>query len=417
MRRPRLLFALLALVLIAAIAPPSRAAAGEGPSFRRGINLSHLFVFPQPGWPPFRGVMAQVSDAELARLSSLGLDFIRLPIDPTPFIDASGEQRRALTDDIVAFVRRARAAGLSVMISGYTIDGDRSWRPERPAVQGSQDFEDYARWLEMVSVALAAAVPKGVAVELMNEPQAACVATATTDWASYQSRLHARLRALVDLPIVLTGGCWSRIDGLLRLALIPDDPNTLFDVHYYAPFTYTHQGATWATPILAYVGGLRFPPQESRRDEAVAAVAALIAERHRGSPAEAERLRAEAMREVDAYIASGFGPAGIAEDFVGLARWARRHGIAPHRILIGEFGAIRHRFAAHAPSRAHYLAEVRLAAERHGFGWAMWEYFASFGLLEDDAARLPVPAILDALGLGGPMPREPLTSPRRRERP
>src|SRR3546814_20509250 len=58
----------------------------------------------------------------------------------------------------------------------------------------------------------------------------------------------AAIRATNPTRAVVIGGeNWSGIDSLATLDL-PDDPNVYPTFHYYAPFDFTHQGATWVDP-------------------------------------------------------------------------------------------------------------------------------------------------------------------------
>ena len=42
---------------------------------------------------------------------------------------------------------------------------------------------------------------------------------------------------------------WNSINSLNTLE-IPNDENLIITVHYYSPFEFTHQGASWVTEIL-----------------------------------------------------------------------------------------------------------------------------------------------------------------------
>ncbi len=402
--RAPILAAALAIGLLATPGAPQ--AAGKADGFERGINVSSVFTYPEDaGWPPFRGPRAQFEDEEFDRLAEVGFDFIRLPVDPSPFDHVRSDRRAELFEDVARFVARANGAGLAVIVSGHPTHSDTAWLPEHDGEPGRASFEDYAVWLEDLTKAVNAVAPdRGAAIGLMNEPQSVCVIEDGTDWAEFQMVLHKRVRALTDLPIVLTGGCWSTIRGLEQLAEYPDDPDTLFDVHYYLPFAYTHQGATWATPILAHVGGLRFPPHRTDPAEVDSAVTALLESRHDGTAEEARAIRRDAQAEIDRYLAEAGWPGQIAEDFARLSQWADDRGIARERILLGEFGAIRppEETEADRKSRADYLRAVRRAAEVEGFGWAMWEYLSPFGLVETDPSRVLMPDVLEALGLQRP---------------
>ena len=72
--------------------------------------------------------------------------------------------------------------------------------------------------------------------------------------------------------------------------------------------------------------------------------------------------------------------------FARVAAWAREK--APgHEIHIGEFGVY---VAADAGSKRRYVAAIRAAAERDGFGWAVWDYNDSFGVRDRRGRPTPI---------------------------
>ena len=78
-----------------AIARPTRFA------FRRGVNLWPWFSltreFPAPredyAWPPFQDQRPVPRTSDLVRLRAAGFDFVRIPVDPGPFMAAPARQR------------------------------------------------------------------------------------------------------------------------------------------------------------------------------------------------------------------------------------------------------------------------------------------------------------------------------------
>jgi len=48
-------------------------------------------------------------------------------------------------------------------------------------------------------------------------------------------------------PVLVGPPFWNNINALPSLVL-PDDPNLIVSVHFYEPFAFTHQGATWVDP-------------------------------------------------------------------------------------------------------------------------------------------------------------------------
>jgi endoglucanase len=54
-------------------------------------------------------------------------------------------------------------------------------------------------------------------------------------------------------PVIIGGENWSGIDSLATLEL-PDDAQVYPTFHYYEPFAFTHQGASWVAPNVPPVG-------------------------------------------------------------------------------------------------------------------------------------------------------------------
>lgn len=375
--------------------------------FRRGINITHLASYPKwDRWPAFVDAKAHVSDEELRRLVALGLDFVRLPVDPQVWLDADPARQAALDLRLRELTQRLVTAGLDVMLCGFARHSAARWRPtEILADARGPAFAAYLGFLGQLA-RIAADHGERVALEPMNEPQVDLVARAGLDWSEAQPLIHARLRAMAPrLTLVATGASWSQIRGVTALPAARLDGPTLFDVHYYDPFTFTHQGATWATPVLAYVNSVAFPARLTQLSQVGTAIDALLAARGRGLAAgEAARLRAEALTRVRGYVEAGIDEASIERDFHGLALWADRQGIARERVIIGEFGALRplgEAGLADTRSRGRWLAAVRATAEARGFGWAMWEYYSGFGLVGDDTTRALDATAVAALGLAG----------------
>lgn len=65
---------------------------------------------------------------------------------------------------------------------------------------------------------------------------------------------------------------------------------------------------------------------------------------------------------------------------------------------MGEFGVYDRE--APADARLAWVRSVREACDSHRWGWAMWDYSPSFGLLPQSGARIMAPDMLRALGVG-----------------
>jgi endoglucanase len=373
------------------------------PTLRRGINIGDYLAYPSgEPWPIFRGPRTSTTDDELRRLKAAGFDFVRLAVEPSPMLDRSPAEIQQIEARLTSFVKRITATGMRVMISGWARhESTPRWRA--PDIVASTESESYRRYLSFLKrvIVLLKDVPQDQWVlQPMNEPQAVCKRTDGPDWTVIQQDVYRQLRAFAPtLTLVITPGCWSKIEALEHLDMSGYDGRTLVDVHYYDPWEFTHQSATWTADWIKHLAGLSFPPSRTNAQAATDASARLFVKREGvGGPAAFK----ETLRRIDGYVKENFGPERIVSDFAKLRAWADKHGVGPGRIIIGEFGAYRQPAEAKAPddgSRGRWLETVRTTAERQGFGWALFAYHSDFGLIADEDKATWDPTIPPALGL------------------
>lgn len=405
--------ALLAGSLAAAAvgALPARGAT-EPLGLRRGIALWPWFSltteFPAPrtdyAWPPFQSGRPVPSQADLHRLAALGFDFARLPLDPGPFVAFTGAKRSELFAQLSAAIDAVLATGMHVLVNVQANAATHHYTPD--AFYGSDRASLFPAYRDLIVELARLCAGKGadrLALEPVNEPPQTCGARA---WNRVQSGLLTAARtAAPSLTLVATGACGSLVDGLTALdpASLQRFAPLLYTFHFYEPYLFSHQGATWLTeePFYRWLNAVPWPGARGSLPETLAAVRASM-EADRAIP-QAEKTRDLAVIEAKLrdYFAAEPGPAYIAEAMAPVLTWADLYGIPSRTVLMGEFGALRTdaRFtAARAPDRAAYIRDVRAAAEQAGFAWSFWNLFDGLGLMDD--AHVVDPALVAALGLG-----------------
>jgi hypothetical protein len=401
---------LAVLLAFAALTLPAGAATF---SMKRGLNLDQwvtwpaedkwgerLAILPYPEWRKF------LDEDDLKALKDAGLDFLRMPVDPSPFLS---DRTAALRDDLYASVldsaRMINRAGLKVVVDLHLIPagGNRkigmSEVMRDPAV-----FDAYAELVRKMARTLAKEDPGQVALELMNEPIVDCDANGTNLWPDRQKELFAAARASATrLTLILTGGCYSNAASLAKVdpKAIPDD-NILWTFHSYDPFLLTHQGATWAGDFIRYVTGLPYPLTAVPKAQLDMTLDTIR-----------DRIRAEVpwarqsgmLAYLDEQVAAMDSPEKLAAvmdaPFSTVNAWAKANGVKPQDITLGEFGMIRKEygngFVMPAAYRAAYVRDMIARAEAHGFSWSVWSYGGAFGIVDAFDGEKAEPDVMDMI--------------------
>lgn len=384
-------------------------------ALRRGINLWPWFSLtrehPAPrtdyDWPPFQLDRQVPTLRDLAQLRRAGFDFVRIPVDPGPIVAAAPRERGLLLDQVMAAVALALGQDFTVVLNLHANAATHHWTPAY--LFGSEAAPGFPAYLALIGELARRLVrlgPDRVALEPVNEPFQACGAA---EWERVQKRMLGAARAVAPaLTLVATGACGSMIAGLEPLkakALAAFEP-LLFTFHFYEPYLFSHQGAKWMSePFYPALNAVPWPASRGSLEATLAAVRSRMVAL--GQPASGRG--ATTYRETERVLKEYFDARPDRPFIEGYLRqvraWAQREGVAPGRILMGEFGAVRTGagIAASAPAdRARYVRDVRVSAEAQGFPWAFWNLFDSLGLLVDDVSRQLDPAMIEALGLRMP---------------
>lgn len=396
----------------AAIALPAHAGASEPPvALRRGVNLWPWFSltreYPAPridyGWPPYQFQRPVPTPHDLARLRASGLDFVRLPVDPGPFIAGTAAQRTELMAQLRAAIASVLEARLALVLNIQANSATHHWNPTR--FYGGRDapgLPAYRGFIADCAALLSGFDSARVALEPVNEPPQGC---GDGSWTEIQLGLlnAARSRA-PRLTLIATGSCGSMVSGLEAL-----DPKPLaglapllFTFHFYEPYLFSHQGAPWMQePVYRALNAVPWPAREGSLDKTLAAVRLRMAQDKETPAAQKRAAYAETERVLKVYFDADPARPFIDRYLGSVKAWGTRHGIPAAQILMGEFGALRsdaRYVASGAADRARYIRDVRSSAEAFGFPWAFWNAFDGMGMIEDDSRAFD-PAIVNALGL------------------
>jgi endoglucanase len=300
----------------------------------RGVNLGNALEAPK------EGAWGMTLRAEFFKtIKDAGFDSVRLPVKWS----AHAQAGPPYTIDPEFFARvdwaidQALKNDLNIVVNVHHYD-ELTADPDRhlPRLVGLWE-QIAARYKDR---------PAGVYFELLNEPHDKLN---EARWNAAIPQVMAAVRKTNPTrPVIVGPGQWNAIRAIDKLELPKDDRNLIVTVHFYDPFEFTHQGASWAKGSEKWVG-----------------------RKWTGTDAEKEAIR---------------------KRFEQAAAWGKKHA---RPIFLGEFGAYQ---VADMDSRARWTRFVVEEAERLGFSWAYWEFGAGFGAYDREAGKWREPLRAALLG-------------------
>ncbi len=402
-------------LILAMMASLAMAMPCQGASFtmKRGLNLDPWTTWiGEERWSdpaailPFPEWRKSLGEAGLKALKEAGFDFLRMPVDPSPFLsDKTVALRGELYASVLESVRLINRAGLKVVVDLHlTPSGGNGTTGMGEVMAEPELFDRYVAFVRSMARTLSGEAPTRVALEPMNEPVADCGGDGKDLWPQRLGKLFAAARSSApELTLVLSGACYSSGEALAKIEPdeIPDD-NVIWTFHSYRPFLLTHQGATWAGDFIRYVAGLPYPLTAISRAELEAAIREI-----RGRiEAEAPPARRPGLIAYLDEQAAGIDTeeklrAEMEVPFRTVAAWAEANRIRPENILLGEFGMIRQEYgnphAVPAKYRAAYIRDMIGLAEERGFSWSIWGYGGAFGIVDAFDGNKAEPGVLEMI--------------------
>jgi len=309
-----------------------------------------------------------ITEADIGRIASWGLDHVRLPFDWSLLADEArpGSYSEEGFSRIDGCLRWCAAAGLALVLDlhhapGQTYDLQRA---ENPLITEHANRERFlALWEEI------ARRYRGVGAELRFDILNEMVDPTGYGWNPLATEAIRRIRAVDPRRVLICGGNLYNSVHTLRELVPPDDPGVLCAFHFYEPTLFTHQRAYWADQTLRMAQTLEYPGSFPW-------LKAFLD----GNPRLARDYAALAWERNDAdYMRFLLGDAVKYKEATG------------RPLYCGEFGVID---AAPPASAERWTADLIGRLEERGIGWCLWTYKAlDFGIM-DAAGGIARPGLL-----------------------
>jgi hypothetical protein len=345
-----LLLTLLTLLLAApAFAQSDGVSQSRFDRLMKGVSITRWFWYPEGVIPDDNHYQNYVSDAHLAEIRAAGFQHIRLPIEPADLINM--ENPSDLDRRLIGFLDRAiarmNAADLAVIVDPHVWEETLA----NAVITDPASTDAYVRMWSTLAAHLSTTNPEMVFLEVMNEPQ-----VSDDSWLPIQGRIVEAMRASAPNHTIIVGGPhWNSIQGLVMLQPLPD-PNIIYNFHFYEPFVFTHQGATWSGDM----GVLRGIPYPSN---------------HWNGCGNLPYYGDVMNGAVEDYCWTNPWDATVIDSAIREAYdWAQQYGV---RLTVNEFGVMP---TAPFHARMAWFRDVRASFENYGIGWSLWGYDDAFGL-------------------------------------
>lgn len=318
---------------------------GECP-FKKGVALDDWF-----GLGDSYVSTATYTAQDFANIKSLGFDAVRLPLPITHFI--GGGSSYTLSSKF--FTVLDYAMDLAEANDLFLILDVHSWTgtPEFTA----SDVTILTKVWQQIAAHCAGRSHR-IVYELLNEPRGSYL---LANWYTVQTNLIGVVRALDPYHSIMVCGT---VDSIDELANIPsyEDPNLIYNFHFYTPHLFTHQGADWDYDGMDRIDGeVPFPYNPSTMPSCPDGAAAGLVEYFSNYPTQGTL----------SYLT---GRIDAVESF------ATSRGVP---VCCGEFGALN---TISNANRCNWYKRVCDAFEAAGISWISWQYrnpsntLLSFGL-------------------------------------
>ena len=352
-----LLLCILVCGSTAAQTDAARRAAGMG----IGMNLSYLDNFWLGTREKHYSDFAKPSETAkrekmLADIAKAGFKTVRIPICFGAWASLQSPYHWENTEGLENadhFVQWARQNNLNAIIDLHHTEFDGK-------VDGAASTERIVWLWKQIAERYKSTDPEHVFFEIRNEPHD----IKPEDWRSQAEEIIKAIRS-VDTKHTLIVGFhdWNSRQALVESKPF-DDANIIYTFHYYDPFVFTHQGATWTVKGMADTHPVPFP----------------------GSASDIKVAASAAGTWVETQIAS-YGNDSRAEkmfaDLKAAKDWSEKNRVP---IFLGEFGS--YSKYPTMQDRCRHATAVYTALGKLKIPNTWWEWDGGFNMFEPGTSKI-----------------------------
>lgn len=358
-------------ILLITVATVSNAQTTAVP-FSRGVNLTNWFQESNTKQIQF----SKYTKTDFKNIKLLGCDVIRLPINMHAMTSGSPNYTvdPLLFDFLDEAIDWAEELGLHIILDNHSFDPAVSTSPSVMQIL-IPVWKQVAEHMKHRS--------NLVYYEILNEPHG----INDVVWNTIQKNVIDSIRAVDTFHTIVIGPAgWNSYNNLNQMPIYADT-NLIYTFHFYDPFIFTHQGASWSDPSLVPLSGVPFPYNAAAMPVFPQALVGTYIQ-----------------NEFNNYSSSG--TAVSVKNQIDIAVNFRNSRNV--RIFCGEFGVYIPN--SNNQDRVKWYELMQTYFEEKNIAWTTWDYQGGFGLFEKGTDEffdydLNIP-LITALGLNAPPQKE-----------
>lgn len=212
--------------------------------FSRGVNLTGWFQADTPGQIQF----AKFTRQDIEDIKSLGCDVIRLPVNMHRMTLGAPSYKLdplyvSFLDSVVTWCEELK---IFLLLDNHSFD---------PAVETSPDIGNILTKVWSQTAGRYKGRSDYLLYEILNEPHG----ITTAAWGAIQNQVINAIREVDTKHTIVVGGSSYNSYSELKNLPVYTDKNLLYTFHFYDPFMFSHQGASWTSPSMEPLSGVPFP--------------------------------------------------------------------------------------------------------------------------------------------------------------
>jgi len=317
--------------------------------FSKGVNLTNWFQTDNVRQIQF----SKYTKQDFIRIKSLGCDVVRLPINLHYMTNGAPDYTidPLFFDFMDQIVDWAEELQIHLLLDNHSFDPNVNTDPTVEGIllkvwpQMAAHYKNRSNYIYY---------------EILNEPHG----ITTSLWCQIQQKVINAIRAVDAKHTIVVGPSGYNSYNELKNMPVYTDQNLIYTFHFYDPFMFTHQGATW-TDNMQDLANIPFPYNAARMP---------------ATPASAKGTWVESSLnnyKNDGTVAKVKQWLDIAVSF----KTSRNV-----KLFCGEFGV----YIPNSPhaDRVYWYDVVRKYLEEKGIAWTIWDYQGGFGLFEKGSNQL-----------------------------